>query len=78
LAGPLAGSPQRDQIREQFERRGFAYWRCDATVGLPDYYRASWHTPAYVRQHWSKWFEVVSYLEDWARIEEQDMVVLRR
>ncbi len=33
------------------------------TQGLPDYYQMSFHTPDYVHEHWSEFFDVVEYVE---------------
>jgi SAM-dependent methyltransferase len=44
--------------------RGFVHWRGDGWERIfPDYYHTSWHTPAYVRRHWSRWFEVIRHEE---------------
>jgi SAM-dependent methyltransferase len=75
----LLSGPEKEDLQSQFDQKGFAFWHsCPATDGLPDFYRAAFHTEDYVRRHWSQWFEVLAYLQDWARIEEQDTVVLRR
>ena len=43
---------------DELERRGFCYARCGVTAGLPDYYQTSFHSEAYIREHWSKFFRV--------------------
>lgn len=47
------------------------------TVGLPDFYRQSYHTPAYIRSHWSEYFDVLDIRE---RVVDdlQDIVVCRK
>lgn len=41
------------------------------------YYRATFHTPEYVRERWSEYFEVVDILEGFV-CHQQDLVVLRK
>lgn len=45
--------------------------------GLPDYYQAAYHSEAYVRDHWSRFFEPVLYRERGIN-DDQDLVVLRK
>ena len=42
-----------------------------------DYYRSTYHTPDYVRKHWSKYFKIVDILPDHIGV-QQDLVVMRR
>ncbi len=67
-----------DDIDAALADRGFVSWReADWHPWLPDYYHTTFHTPRYVREHWSRWFTVVAVLEGQART-NHDMVVLRR
>ena len=69
--------PDLNQLEAQLER-GFLHWRGDGWENhFPDYYHTSWHLPEYVRDRWSRWFDVLDVLEGQAR-PTQDMVVLRR
>lgn len=57
---------------------GFYYYDEGVTTdGLPEFYRQSFHTPAYVRSHWSELFEVLDIRER-AVDGHQDLVVCRR
>jgi SAM-dependent methyltransferase len=50
--------------RQRLARDGFFFLRSGVDAGQhPDWYQVAWHTEAYVRQHWSQWFEVRSYLD---------------
>jgi hypothetical protein len=42
----------------------------------PSRYRSMFHTPAYIRRVWRKWFEVLDILPGWAA-NNQDLVILR-
>jgi SAM-dependent methyltransferase len=53
--------PRREQ--ERIETTGFLYARTDAEKGIhPDWYQVAWHTEAYVRRHWTAFFDVRAYL----------------
>jgi hypothetical protein len=74
------GSNQYDGIpetmRPAFQARGFAYVRSGSTPGLPDFYQVGFHTLGYVRDHWSRYVEVLDVLEraiNW----HQDVAVCR-
>jgi SAM-dependent methyltransferase len=62
------------------EEKGFFYsdvFNYGRSIGLPDFYQNTFHTPAYIRREWSRFFEVVDILP--ARVEaHQDAVLLRR
>jgi hypothetical protein len=85
MPGPAVRRPgarewfrRTDTVRARFERDGFAFWNHPSQEGLPDYYRTGFHALRYVRRQGSRCFEVLDYLEDWAKIEEQDMIIRRR
>ena len=68
-------------VREAIRARGFLFLR-GATGrlkldGLPDFYQSAYHSRDYVRDRWSRWFEVVRYVERGIN-DHQDAVVLRR
>ena len=65
--------------RSTLERDGILYIKDDTYVGglFPDFYHTTFHTPWYVFSHWSKWFDVMSYLPR-ADLGHQDVVVLQR
>jgi hypothetical protein len=56
---------------------GLLYWAGGWDAHFPQFYHTAWHTTAYLRQHWSRWFEVVEIIEGGGR-PTQDLVVLRR
>ena len=78
-----ATAPRRLRLRSRFlalsrRLRGFVHWRGDGWERIfPDFYHTSWHRPAYVRRHWSRWFEVLGIREG-TNPAEHDLVVLRR
>jgi SAM-dependent methyltransferase len=66
------------RMRGELDARGFIHWRGDGwEAHFPDCYHTTFHLPAYIRRHWSRWFDVVGILERRAR-PAQDLVVLRR
>jgi len=72
--GPeLAGKPGAG---EHLARHGFLFAQGAGTPGLPAFYHTSYHTAAYIRAHWSRWFEVLDVLPR-ALNRHQDIVALR-
>ena len=67
--------PQED--RSQALASGFYHHQVNPTAGLPDFYQAAFHTPEYVRSHWSEYFEIIEVLER-AVDDGQDIVVCRK
>jgi SAM-dependent methyltransferase len=63
---------------EVSEREGFSFVRHDATDGLPDFYRTTYHSKRYVEDVWSRYFEVTRFVPLGLRGGNQDMVVCRR
>ena len=58
-------------------RDGIAIWRGDGwEATFYDDYHTTFHEHAYVREHWSQWFDVLSIQERGA-LPNQDIVVLR-
>jgi SAM-dependent methyltransferase len=53
----FARIPNEDQSR--MERDGFVYADTGRTPGFPEFYQTAWHAPAYVRQRWGDFFEVI-------------------
>lgn len=60
--------------QEELARRGFCYAECGLTPGLPDYYQTSFHSEEYIRQTWSKFFEIRRI----AAAGRQDLVVCEK
>jgi hypothetical protein len=46
----------------ELETKGFYYQYVPTTDGLPDFYRATYHTDDYIRRVWSKYFEVLEII----------------
>ena len=55
---------------------GMGYWP-GASDELPDWYGVAVHTSAYVRDHWSRWFDVLDVVPGGAQV-THDLVVMRR
>ncbi len=53
-------------MRAEAERQGFTYLHVHKRTGgeldFPDYYQASFHTSKYIKEHWSRWFDVVEII----------------
>jgi cyclopropane fatty-acyl-phospholipid synthase-like methyltransferase len=65
-------------MERELSECGLLYWTGDGwDVHFPKFYHTAWHTTAYIRQHWSRWFDVVDIIEGGGR-PTQDLVVLRR
>ena len=64
--------------RQELERRGILFIANDGFVGSthPECYHSTIHTPQYVFEHWSQFFDISGYIVEgaWA----QDLVVLER
>ncbi|HEY0394937.1 MAG TPA: class I SAM-dependent methyltransferase [Candidatus Elarobacter sp.] len=65
-------------LRTRWREDGFVFWDNDGwEQHFPSHYHTAFHTPEYIRRHWSRWFEVVDVVPGGAR-PAQDMVILRR
>ena len=56
---------------------GFVYSRAGGAVGLPDFYRTSFHTEDAVRQRWGAELEIVAVIRHGVN-DHQDLVIARR
>lgn len=63
--------------RKKLLEHGFHYSDLGATEGLPDFYRASFQTPAYIRREWAQYFEVLAVYER-GICQNQDAVLVRK
>jgi trans-aconitate methyltransferase len=66
------------QLVADYARKGFATFVPEYSEMLrefshPSYYKESYHSPAYVSSTWSRYFEIMDYIET----KHQDLVVLR-
>jgi SAM-dependent methyltransferase len=63
--------------KAKLEKSGFLYARTNVDAGVhPDWYQVAWHTEAYVRRHWARFFDVRGYLPRGFN-NHQDIVVCR-
>ncbi len=64
--------------RETLTSSGFLFVSDDNWKGIfPDFYHSTFHTKEYVREHWSRFFEILGYHES-AMLDLQDIVVLEK
>lgn len=75
LEHPLVVLPE--SVAQACRRDGIAIWRDDGwDKEFYDGYHTTFHRHAYVRERWSRWFDVVSIWEE-AALPIQDILVLR-
>lgn len=67
--------PERD--RTKLMEKGFHYSDLGATEGLPDFYRASFQTPDYVKREWTRYFDVLAIYPKGIG-QNQDAVLVRK
>lgn len=61
-----------------FDAEGVLHWRGDGwEQHFPDYYHTTFHSHQYVRDHWSRWFDVLDIYTDEPALMPQDIVILR-
>jgi SAM-dependent methyltransferase len=73
----LAGRLELAELQRDLDGRGIAHWRADGWEALfPDWYHTTFHSPAYVRAHWSRWFADVDLVPATA-LRIQDIAVVR-
>lgn len=78
IHGPHCWNNMPEANVREVEERGFVFVKTNATRGLhPEWYQNAWHTEAYVRDTWSRYFEIVAYRPKGMQM-HQDLVVLRR
>jgi SAM-dependent methyltransferase len=67
-----------DAWREQLETNGILFIADDSFVGSthPDFYHSTIHSPWYVFEHWTRYFDIAAYIPDGSV--SQDLIVLRR
>jgi hypothetical protein len=59
-----------------FGKDGFCFVRGVPTYGLPDFYRAAFHTEEYVRREWKRFFRIEAFLSKGLN-QHQDLVIVR-
>ena len=64
--------------RATLEQDGVLFIADDHFIGSthPDFYHTTFHTPWYVFEHWTRWFELVAYVPQGS--DTQDLIVMRR
>jgi SAM-dependent methyltransferase len=67
-----------EPLRATLERDGVLFIRDDHFIGSthPDFYHTTFHTPWYVFEHWTRWFDLIAYVP--LGSDTQDLVVMRR
>jgi SAM-dependent methyltransferase len=67
-----------ERWRSELETRGILFISDDQFIGSthPDFYHATVHAPWYVFEHWTRFFDLVTYTVDGSLT--QDLIVLRR
>lgn len=75
LEHPLVDVPRA--VEEDVRRDGVAVWRGDGWEDeFYEGYHTTFHTHAYIREHWARWFDVVA-IDEAAALPTQDIAVLR-
>ena len=64
-------------MRAQFESSGFQYVRTGDTHGLPAFYQTAFHSAAYLRREWGRYFEII-VVETRGIANNQDLVLCKR
>jgi SAM-dependent methyltransferase len=66
------------QLRATLEQDGVLFIADDHFIGSthPDFYHTTFHTPWYVFEHWTRWFDLVAYVPQGS--DTQDLIVMRR
>lgn len=76
IHAPRLLPPGYPEVEQQMTESGFGFLRSVPTFGLPDFYRAAFHSEAYIRREWGKVFQIEAVLS--AGINgHQDLVVAR-
>lgn len=66
------------ELQALIREKGIFYdWTTELTEGLPDFYKATYHTRDYVEREWSRYFEILAYLPR-GNEGHQDLVVCRK
>ncbi len=64
--------------KAEVEERGFAYRKGDYTEGLPEHYMSAYHSEAYIRAHWTWFFELAGFREKYIHGHQAAAVLRRR
>jgi ubiquinone/menaquinone biosynthesis C-methylase UbiE len=77
----LSNMPDIPVVQEQkqhLQEKGFLFLSQDSWRGIfPEFYRTMFHEKTYLYNHWSEYFEILSYV-DQGMLNYQDIVVLRK
>jgi SAM-dependent methyltransferase len=68
--------PPNNPDAASFAKDGFCFVRGVPTYGLPDYYRAAFHSEEYVRREWGNFFRIEAYFSKGLN-QNQDLVIAR-
>jgi SAM-dependent methyltransferase len=73
----LAGRPELHELDHERSSRGIVHWRDDGWGSVfPDFYHTTFHTPDYIRRHWTRWFDAVEIVAG-TSARDHDIVVAR-
>jgi hypothetical protein len=76
--GPLCAQELPQASQDRLRAKGFLFHQTDSTKGLfPDWYQASFQTPAQVRESFGRYFDVLAHLPMGLN-DHQDIVLLRK
>jgi len=71
------GEKHFQNLPESAREKGFHYQHAGDTEGLPDFYQAAFHTPAYIRSRWSDYFDILG-IHERVMDDHQDIVLCRK
>jgi SAM-dependent methyltransferase len=71
--------PNREQIEHMWQESGLVFPKSDHWRGVfPEYYGQAYHTHAYVREHWGRFFDVIEQRPATQTPLRHDLAVMRR
>jgi len=73
----IHGVDLSEQDRQSFSSKGFLYCGGRPTPGLPEFYRNAFHSEAYLRGHWTSFFEILEFRSH-AINNDQDLAICRK
>ncbi len=76
IHSPSLIPPGYPEVERQMAETGFAFLRGVPTFGLPDFYRAAFHSEEYVRREWGKVLRIETVISRGVN-RHQDLVVAR-
>lgn len=66
------------ETQRLIRQKGIFYdWTTELTEGLPDFYKATYHTRDYIEREWSRYFDILDYIPRGSE-GHQDLIVCRK